>query len=512
MEIAGPAARIAAVRPRLVRRGPGFTSGENLPQHAVRTMHQCRECGQQHSRWQGRCRSCNAWNSLDEVAARPASKRRTRGGLNDRGSATELSSLPPAPAARLKFGISELDRVFGGGIVPGSVVLLAGDPGVGKSTLLLHASAAVADHYGKVLYVSGEESAEQIRLRAGRLGIRGSGVFLLATNSVEAVLEQVDALEPALLVVDTIQTVASDACDSARGGVAQIQACAQILTEKAKSSGIPVVLTGHVTKDGSIAGPRLLEHAVDVVLHLSGDASGTLRLLHGLKNRYGATNEVGVFEMRGDGLAEVSDPSRTFLANRSAASPGSAVATVLEGTRPIAVEIQALTSPSALPAPRRVATGVDASRLHLVLAVLSRRLGIPVANQDVIVNVPGGLRIKEPAADLGMALAIVSSVRDEPVDPSLAAAAEVGLGGELRPVPQGDRRASDARRLGFAGCLLARPTGSEAALGEEAAGARHVSTLAEAIDVALISTRRGPQDGRFGERLPARAGTRAGQA
>jgi DNA repair protein RadA/Sms len=386
-------------------------------------------------------------------------------------------------------------------------VLLAGDPGIGKSTLLLQTSAAVASAGGgSVLYASGEESAEQIRMRAGRLGIEGTGLYLAATNRLEELLPQVEALKPNVIVVDSIQTLASEAVDSMPGSVSQVQSTALSLAELAKSSNTAVVMAGHVTKDGGIAGPRVLEHLVDAVLQLDGDPAGVVRTLHGVKNRFGATSEIGVFEMRGDGLVEVEDPSRVFLANRRAAAPGSAVVVLMEGSRPIAVEVQALTTPSLLPSPRRVATGIESSRLHLVLAVLARRLGLPVAQQDVIVNVPGGLRVREPAADLGLALALASSLRDVPVQATFAAAAEVGLGGELRPVVGGVRRAGDARRLGFSGCLLAPPSEARVALQEEEQGARHVASVGEAIELALAGGGGGARGARSRSTRAAAAG------
>ena len=403
--------------------------------------------------------------------------------------ATRMTDLPAESPRRLVFGIPELDRVFGGGVVRGSVVLLAGDPGIGKSTLTLQAAAAAAGADSPVLYVTGEESSEQIRLRAVRLGIDGSHLFLLATNRLEDAVREAEVVKPALMIVDSIQTISTEGSESAPGSPSQIQWCARVLTEFAKRSGVAVVLTGHVTKDGGIAGPRLLEHAVDVVLHLGGEAESGLRLLQGVKNRYGPTNEVGVFEMGESGLIGVADPSRVFLAHRREGAPGSAVATLIEGTRALTVEVQALTSPSTLSSPRRVATGVDLARLHLVLAVLSGRLGMAVHSQDVIVNVPGGLRISEPAVDLALALAIVSSMRDVAVKPGLSSAAEVGLGGELRPVRQGERRATEARRLGMDGVLLGRQPDGAAARREAKSGGRHFDGLAEAIAEAVPARR-----------------------
>ena len=380
------------------------------------------------------------------------------------------------------FGIRELDRAFGGGIVPGAVALIAGEPGIGKSTLLLQASAEAAARL-PVLYVTGEESAEQIRLRSRRLGISGEGLYLLATDLADDVAGEMERAKPGLVIVDSIQALTRSDVDGAQGSLAQVRGCADLLIDLAKTSGVPVVLSGHVTKDGAIAGPKLLEHMVDVVLQLEGEPGGTMRLLRAAKNRFGPTSEIGVFEMRSNGLGEVDDPSRSFLSQRRASLSGSAVASLIEGTRPLLVEIQALTSPSSLPSPRRVATGVDTGRLMLVVAVLSKRLGLSLGGQDIIVNVAGGLHVREPAADLAVALAIASSLLDRPVEASLAAAGEVGLAGELRAVPQVERRAAEAVRLGFEGCLVPAAAGGRDR--DLPAGARPVDTLEDAISVAM---------------------------
>lgn len=458
----------------------------------ARTVYVCSECGTRYPRWEGRCARCGSWNTVREESRRTVSG--VRGGRRpDRRAApsgsqpVELSSLSATDGAglRLSVGIAEVDRVLGGGLVPGSVVLLAGDPGIGKSTLLLQISEATARQHGTVLYASGEESPEQIRLRASRLGLSGKAVFLMTTDEAEAILERADDLSPRLLIVDSIQTMTTGGLPGAAGSVTQVRESARLLTAHAKATGAPLILAGHVTKDGGVAGPRVLEHTVDVVLQLDGEPGGVLRTLHGTKNRYGHTNEVGVFEMGSRGLTEVSDPSRSFLGRRAHGSeqtPGSAVATVIEGTRPITTEVQALTAPSAAQSPRRVATGIDQSRLHLILAVLARRLRLRAADQDVIVAAAGGLRLTETAADLPVALAIASSLLDVPVDPTLSAAGEIGLAGELRPVSQPARRISEARRLGFRGCIV--PAGG-AADSVNGGDALRPSTLAEAIGIAL---------------------------
>ncbi|MEX2376975.1 MAG: DNA repair protein RadA [Dehalococcoidia bacterium] len=458
-----------------------------MPRATERTTYTCRECGHSTARWEGRCSRCGQWNSLDEAApVNVASGGATRNWRQRRQSpgadAVELPDLPASTTPRLQTGMGEVDRVFGGGLVPGSTALIAGDPGVGKSTLLLQVAAALAGRHGPVIYATGEESLEQVRMRAERLGIRGDGVYMVATGEVSDVAAHIAHLKPSMVVVDSIQTATHADSDSGAGTVTQIRECAAILAAHARAHESSLLLAGHVTKEGNIAGPRVLEHAVDVVMQMEGETGGTLRLLHGIKNRFGPTDEVGVFEMRGDGLAEVADPSQCFLAQRQASSPGSAVATVMEGTRPITVEIQALVTPSVLPSPRRVATGVDMARLHLIVAVLSKRLRLPVAAQDLVVNVAGGLRVREPAADLAIALAIISSFFDRPMEPGMAAAGEIGLGGELRGVPHAGRRMAEAARLGFSACLI---PSSAADLDGGVRIVRPVSTVADAVKQAV---------------------------
>lgn len=449
----------------------------------------CNCCHYSHSKWEGRCRGCGEWNSLEETLV-PV----TRGVKHNTSAPVffeppiELAQLKTNKTQRKKTGMSEFDRVLGGGIVPGSTVLITGAPGAGKSTLLLQVSEALASSDGmSVLFVSGEESIDQIGSRARRLGVKGTKLFLAATNRLENIINQVENLKPSMVVVDSVQTLVSDSIDSPPGSVTQVQTVTQTLAEVAKSLHPAMMMTGHVTKEGGIAGPRVLEHLVDAILQLDGDRQGYLRTLHGIKNRFGTISEIGVFEMKSGGLIGVEDPSRIFLADRHSGAPGSAVVVLMEGSRPIAVEIQALTTPSNLPSPRRVVTGIDSSRLHLALAVIARRLNIRVANQDVIINVPGGLRVREPAADLGLMLALVSSFQNEPVASTIAVAAEVGLGGELRSVPAGGRRAGDARRLGLTKCLLAPPPDASVAREEKAIGCCHVSTVQEAVDIAIVT-------------------------
>jgi DNA repair protein RadA/Sms len=366
------------------------------------------------------------------------------------GGPQELSDISVEDAPRVRLPSEELNTVLGGGLVPGSVVLLAGDPGIGKSTLFLQIADVLSKAMGQVLYVSGEESPHQVRMRAQRIGASGKGVFLLSETSLGEVFSQLERMHPAVAVVDSIQTMSADAIEAAPGSVAQVRECARQLLQWAKATRTPVLMTGHVTKDGEVAGPRVLEHMVDVVLYLEGESTGPFRLLRAMKNRFGSTNEVAVFQMESTGLVEVHDPSRVLLASRRQGQVGDAVAAVLEGSRPLMVEIQALTAPSQLPVPRRLSSGVEQGRMVMLSAVLSQRARMPLGGSDVIVNVTGGLRVTEPAADLAIALAIASSFRGVPLPPDVVAVGEVGLSGELRPVPQLERRLREAARLGFA--------------------------------------------------------------
>ncbi len=469
------------------RRQAPFT---HMRKAATRPLYTCRDCGHTPAKWEGKCSRCGAWNSVEERAPSTtvaAERRPVAHLLAPETEAVELSQVPADGAPRLRTSIAEFDRVLGGGLVPGATALIAGDPGIGKSTLLLQVAAAVARSGTKVLYATGEESAPQLRARALRLGTPGDGVHILATGDAGEIAAHIGHLRPGLAVVDSIQTAHAPTEDGAPGTVVQVRESAAYLSQAARAQGAALVLTGHVTKDGAIAGPRLLEHMVDAVLHLEGEPGGGLRLLRGVKNRFGPTDEIGVFEMRGNGLTEVEDPSRTFLAQRQAGLPGSAVATLIEGTRPITVEVQALVTSSALPSPRRVANGVDMSRLLLISAVLSKRLKLPVATSDIVVNVAGGLRVREPAADLAVALAIVSSIVDRPVDAGIAAAGEVGLSGEVRAVSQPSRRSTEARRLGFRTCLLPESGSDSEAKQDNRAGngVTRVSNIGDAVRAAI---------------------------
>ena len=412
----------------------------------------------------------------------------------------ELSQVSVEDHPRLRLSSAEIDRVLGGGIVPGSLTLLAGDPGIGKSTLLLRVAADVASSAGETLYVSGEESTVQVKMRADRLGISGEGVYMLQATSLDDVIGHLEARKPVLTIIDSIQTVHDDAVSSEPGSIAQIRECTRRLLAWAKATGRPLILSGHVTKGGDVAGPRLLEHMVDVVLHMEGDPVSAWRLMRAVKNRFGSTNEVGVFEMTERGLVEVDDPSKAFLYGRMEGSVGSIIVSTVEGSRPLLVEIQALTAPSVLPTPRRVSTGLDFSRLLLICAVLTRRVGVPLSNQDVVVNVTGGLRVTEPAADLGLALAIASSFYDAPVAPGLAAVGEVGLSGEVRAVPHLERRIRELSRVGLARCL-APGNGLGNVEYKDVLDTVPVSSLAEAIGVVL--PRKGRKSSRGHAKLDA---------
>ena len=408
----------------------------------------CQQCGNESPKWVGHCPDCDQWNTYVETVVRhtPAATPPT--------PVQELSQLPTNSAPRLALPLTEFNRVLGGGIVPGSMVLIAGDPGIGKSTLLLEVAGMTAEGEGKVLYVSGEESVHQIKLRADRLGIRGEGLYLLPETDLENIIERGRDLSPRLVVIDSIQAVYLSGLTSAAGSLAQVRECTSRLMHWAKSSNTPIFIVGHVTKDGAIAGPHTLEHIVDVVLYLEGERFSAYRLLRGVKNRFGSTNEVGVFEMRDQGLVEIANPSQVFLSQRSEGAIGSVIVPTLEGTRPLLVEIQALTSPTIFGLPRRNANGVDYNRLLMITAVLTKRVRLALGNQDIIANVVGGIRVNEPAADLGLALAIASSSRNARVNPDLVAIGEVGLSGELRAVSQLEKRLSEAAKLGFKSCLL----------------------------------------------------------
>ncbi len=418
----------------------------------TRTHYICQQCGAQHTRWMGRCTECGTWDSLVEERSSPratAANGRRRGIVAESDAPVLLTQISSDDTKRLSLRGEELQRVLGGGLVPGSVVLVGGDPGIGKSTLLIQVAVEFARTHGKTLYVSAEESARQIKLRADRLGLDTDNLYVYSETSLDAILEQMEQLQPALVIVDSIQTVYLEDVGSAAGSVSQVREGALRLLQFAKQQNTPIFLVGHVTKEGAIAGPRVLEHIVDAVLYLEGERFHQYRLLRGVKNRFGSTNEVGVFEMTQLGMREVPNPSEVFIAERSAGTPGSTVAVMLEGTRPLLIEVQALTSHTGNAQPRRTANGFDVNRLLMLVAVLSKRVGLPLFNQDIYVNIVGGMRISEPAADLAVALAIASSFRNARTDPDLVLIGEIGLSGELRSVSQLERRLSEAVKLGF---------------------------------------------------------------
>jgi DNA repair protein RadA/Sms len=454
----------------------------------AQTRYVCQQCGSAQAKWMGRCPDCGEWNTLVETVVEQKSVRARGISLmaTPQSQPQLLSDVVANGFERISLAMDELDRVLGGGIVPGSLVLIGGDPGIGKSTLLLQASAALATAEAPVLYVSGEESAQQIKLRAARLGLTGGGLYVLTETNVGAIIGHIENLRPRLVVIDSIQTVYLDDLDSAAGSVSQVRESAAQLMQIAKGHGISILLIGHVTKAGAIAGPRVLEHIVDTVLYLEGDRFHAYRLLRCVKNRFGASSEVGVFEMRDAGMAEVSNPSEVFLAERLLNAAGSAIAVTLEGTRPLLVEIQALSSTTSFGNPRRTANGIDFNRLLLLTAVLSKRVGVRLSDQDVFVNVVGGLRVGEPAADLAVACAIASSFRDVPVAGDLAIVGEVGLSGELRAVSQIETRLKEAAKLGFSRCLVpqSRHLNKLKLPGLEILSAR---SLAQALEIALVA-------------------------
>ncbi len=486
----------------------------------------CGKCQAESFKWMGRCPECGEFNSYTETIKapdRPVNFRNGSGlseprtnpdGTRQGNYPVSIAKIEAENFKRLTVPIGEFDRVMGGGIVPGSLTLISGDPGIGKSTLLLQVTAALAETLGSVLYVSAEESANQIKLRAQRLGLAPDQLYLLSETNLNLILDHIEQMKPSLVVIDSIQTVFLSRKErnageddltygfglanfddglgaemtAAAGSVTQVRECAATLMRLAKKQSIPIFLVGHVTKEGNIAGPRVLEHMVDAVLYLEGDRFHQYRLLRGVKNRFGSTNEVGVFEMAGEGMIEVSNPSQAFLAERIKGAPGSSVAVTMEGTRPILVEVQALCSQCYTGMPRRTANGVDMNRLLLLSAVLSKRLGVPLGNQDVYVNVVGGLKITEPAADLSVAATIVSSYHEAEIDPNTVLIGEVGLSGEIRMVSQLERRLAEAAKLGFTRAVYPRSATSngrplQLPPGFQAYGA---ATLQDALEYALI--------------------------
>lgn len=418
----------------------------------LKSIYTCNECGGESTKWQGQCPHCSAWNTLTESVAEPVSAHRYAS-IAKSSVVQTLANVEAEEVPRFSSGVAEFDRVLGGGLVPGGVVLIGGDPGIGKSTLLLQALAHLAPTQ-RVLYVSGEESAQQIALRAKRLALDARSMNLLAEIQLERIQAALASCAPQVAVIDSIQTVYSDALTSAPGSVAQVRECAAQLTRTAKQSGITIILVGHVTKEGALAGPRVLEHIVDTVLYFEGDTHSSFRLIRAFKNRFGAVNELGVFAMTDKGLREVSNPSALFLSQHEVTVPGSCVMVTQEGTRPLLVEVQALVDEAHAPNPRRLTVGLDQNRLAMLLAVLHRHAGISAFDQDVFVNAVGGVKIAEPAADLPVLLAIVSSLKSKPLPQKLVVFGEIGLAGEVRPVQRGQERLKEAAKLGFTQAII----------------------------------------------------------
>lgn len=442
----------------------------------------CQNCGFESLRWLGRCPGCDSWNSLvEELEKSPQAKKKANGIGNIKPQS--LVDVQPLRIERLDMGMPEVNRVLGGGLVPGTVVLIAGDPGIGKSTLLLQAAASVAEREEKVLYISGEESAQQIKLRAARMGLNQNKALVWAETDMDLIAEEIKSSQPALVVVDSIQTVYTSELGSLPGGITQIREATARLISLAKGFNIPIIIVGHVTKDGNIAGPRVLEHMVDTVLYFEGERHYQYRVLRAIKNRFGSTFELGVFEMKNEGLKEIINPSQAFLAERPILSPGSVVAACMEGSRALLVEIQALVSQSSFGQPRRMTTGIDFNRANLILAVLEKRVGLNMAAQDVYINIAGGIKIQEPALDLAVAIAVASSLKNIPCPTGFAIMGEIGLTGEVRGVSYLQKRLQEAKKLGFNRCII--PYGST---GEKVNNIElfEVKTVREAIEVALF--------------------------
>lgn len=420
---------------------------------AKKSIFFCQNCGHEESKWLGQCPVCRQWNTFVEEKVTTAKAGGQMKSLKE-AEVVALSSVRTDIEERVRTGIGELDRVLGGGIVPGSLVLVGGDPGIGKSTLLLQVCQRLTERKQKLLYISGEESLKQIKLRADRMGTFTDDLLLLCETNIETIRSVIEKERPALVVIDSIQTMYSEEVSSAPGSVSQVREATNIFMQIAKGMGISIFIVGHVTKEGTVAGPRVLEHMVDTVLYFEGDRHASYRILRGVKNRFGSTNEIGVFEMRQDGLREVENPSEFMLNGRPENASGSVVACSMEGTRPILLEIQALVCRSNFGMPRRTAAGTDYNRVNLLMAVLEKRLGLPLSNYDAYVNIAGGIRINEPAVDLGIVLALVSSYKNRPVSEDVLVFGEVGLSGEVRAVNMPEQRVSEAKKLGFQTCIL----------------------------------------------------------
>lgn len=465
-----------------------------------RVKYICQQCGSEHSKWMGKCPDCGTWNTLEEVPDLPQcpAQQRRPSVMNHSEHAQSallpivLPDIKPLMQPRISVGYAEMDRVLGGGLVAGSLILIGGEPGIGKSTLLLQVSGAIACDVGPVLYVSGEESIEQVKMRAERLDITGERLYLLAATELDAIAQVVHHLKPSLVIIDSIQTLSAGHLTAAPGSISQVRECTVQLMHLAKGLHIPIFIIGHVTKEGTVAGPKALEHIVDAVLYLEGERYHSYRLLRGVKNRFGATHEVGIFEMHGEGLGEVLNPSAIFLADRAIGATGSAVVVSMEGTRPLLVEVQALATPSNFGNPRCTTNGIDHNRLLMLLAVLTKRVGLAIGNHDVYANVVGGFSLEEPSVDLGVAAAIASSYRDRLIAPDMALIGEIGLSGELRAVNRLAMRVREAAKLGFKRCIVPNAAGGAKVRSELAeAGLPDdfkvvtASTLAVALEIAL---------------------------
>ncbi|MBE0425245.1 MAG: DNA repair protein RadA [Nitrospirae bacterium] len=449
----------------------------------VKTIFQCQACGYISPKWLGRCPDCGAWNSLVEEKREIVGRQSSLISCKSKSEPQPLSEVKRQSEQRMSTEMKELDRVLGGGVVHGSVVLIGGDPGIGKSTLLLQAMAGLCKKYGKVLYVSGEESSEQIKIRADRLSVNSEEIILLSETSVEGIINTASKIIPKVMVIDSVQTVYTEGLVSAPGSVSQVREAAAKLMFFAKKSDIPVFLVGHVTKEGAIAGPRVLEHIVDTVLYFEGNGGHSYRILRTVKNRFGSANEIGIFEMSDSGLLEVDNPSELFLLERPLNVSGSVVVASLEGTRPLMVEIQSLVSQTNFGMPRRTSIGVDFNRVNLLVAVLEKRVGLHLGGMDIFVNVVGGLRIIEPAVDLGIIIAISSSLKDTPVDPKIFVFGEVGLSGEIRAVTQAEARIKEASKIGFKKAVMSAGNSENIKndFGLEITGVQNVEDCLEAV-------------------------------
>lgn len=460
----------------------------------AKTMFICNQCGYETARWLGKCPDCGSWNSFTEEikeAEKQVAEKKLKRAPGLGAEALRVDDIPDEAMSRLTTGIGELDRVLGGGVVEGSMVLVGGDPGVGKSTLLTQMCANIARDGKTVLYVSGEESARQIKIRANRLGASGSGFYVLSENDMNTVEKRMDQLRPDVMVVDSIQTMYLPELASAPGSVSQVRECASLMMKLAKSAGISVFLVGHVTKEGSIAGPRVLEHMVDAVLYFEGDRENHYRLLRAVKNRFGSVNELGMFEMAEAGMQEISNASEALLSERAHNASGSVVMCTMEGTRPLLTDVQALVSNTVFGNPRRMASGIDQGRLSLLLAVLEKRVGIRMYDQDVYINIAGGMNLTEPAADLALCAAVASSRHNKPIPQGWAVMGEVGLAGELRSISHIERRLAECARLGFASAVVPKQSlrGARIPEGMEVHG---LDTVTEALGMLFGWGRSGP--------------------